>query len=72
MTLQKWVLTFWTPCTSGLSNLNKPRAANCQLSLLTGQKSVANVNYTSLPLLQWWEEKEKITNCRKLNQNVTI
>ena len=47
--------------TSGLSNLNQPRAANCQfqLSLLTGHKSVAN--HRSLPLPQWREEKEKIT-----------
>ena len=51
----------------GLSNLIQPRARNCQLSLLTDQKSVANVNYNrSLPLpcgsgsgRVWREEKTK-------------
>ena len=45
------------PC---VSNLIQPQAANCQLSLLTGYKSVANVNYNrSLPLPQRREEKTK-------------
>ena len=57
---------------SGLSNLNQPWAANCQLSLLMGYKSVANVNYSrSLPLPQRREEK-KNHKLSKIDQNVTI
>ena len=34
---------------AGLSNLNQPRAANCQLSLVTGHKSVANHTNVNRP-----------------------
>ena len=49
---------------AGLSNLNQPRAANCQLSLLTGHNSV--VSHRSLPLPQWRERKEnhKLVNIK--------
>ena len=62
ITLKMQILKLFQPSTAGLSNLNQLQAANCQLSLLTGHKSVANVNYQvrSLPLPQRREEKKQI------------
>ena len=75
---------------AGLSNLNQPRAANCQLSLVTGHKSVANHTNVNRPrpvslyhyqsgekerkkkTKQTNKTKQKNTNCRILNQNITI
>ena len=59
---------------AGLSNLSQLRAANGQLSLLTSHKSVANVNYdvSTTTTTTVVGREEKITNCWKLNQNITI
>ena len=61
---------------AGLSNLNQPRAANCQLSLLTGHKSVANHTNVNRPrpvsLYHYQSgEKERKTNKQTNKQNKT-